>query len=107
MLAFGTQVRGFKPGRSRQIFQGEKKILSTPPFRREVKRFVPCRRFTAYKRSLKCYVEGNFTKLVLIHTTNAVMLHIISFGKLGAKYVKVMGLIRYTNFILRFQLRST
>jgi hypothetical protein len=24
-LAFGTQVRGFKPGRSRRIFQGEKK----------------------------------------------------------------------------------
>jgi hypothetical protein len=28
-LAFGTQVRGFKPGRSRRIFQGEK-ILSMP-----------------------------------------------------------------------------
>jgi hypothetical protein len=24
-LAFGTQVRGFKPGRSRRNFQGEKK----------------------------------------------------------------------------------
>jgi hypothetical protein len=24
VLAFGTQVRGFKPGRSRPIFQGEK-----------------------------------------------------------------------------------
>jgi hypothetical protein len=24
VLAFGTQVRGFKPGRSRQIFEGEK-----------------------------------------------------------------------------------
>jgi hypothetical protein len=23
-LAFGTQVRGFKPGQSRRIFQGEK-----------------------------------------------------------------------------------
>ena len=29
-----------------------KKILSTPSFGREVKPFVPCRRFTAYKRSL-------------------------------------------------------
>jgi hypothetical protein len=29
MLSFGTQVRGFKPGRSRWIFKG-KKILSTP-----------------------------------------------------------------------------
>ena len=24
VLAFGTQVRGFKPGRSRRIFQGKK-----------------------------------------------------------------------------------
>ena len=29
--AFSTQVRGFKPGRSRRIFKGEK-ILSTPSF---------------------------------------------------------------------------
>ena len=29
VLAFGTQVRGFRPGRSRRIFQSEK-ILSTP-----------------------------------------------------------------------------
>ena len=29
VLSFGTQDRGFKPGRSRRIFQGEK-ILSTP-----------------------------------------------------------------------------
>jgi hypothetical protein len=41
-LAFGTQVRGFKPGRSRRIFQGEK-ILSAPSFGREVKPWVPCR----------------------------------------------------------------
>jgi hypothetical protein len=33
-LAFGTQVRGFKPGRSRRIFQGEK-ILSAPSFLRK------------------------------------------------------------------------
>ena len=51
LLAFGTHVRGFKPGRSRRIFQGEK-ILSTPSFRREVKSFVPCRIFTARKISL-------------------------------------------------------
>jgi hypothetical protein len=36
VLAFGAEVRGFKPGRSRQIFQGEK-ILSTPSFGEEVK----------------------------------------------------------------------
>ena len=48
VLAFGTQVRGFKPGRSRPIFQGEK-ILSTPSFRKEVKPFVPF----AYLRHVK------------------------------------------------------
>ena len=36
VLAFGTEVRGFKPGRSRLIFLGEK-ILSTPSFGGEVK----------------------------------------------------------------------
>ena len=51
MLAFGAQVRGFKPGRIHRIFQGEK-ILSTPSFGREVKPFVPCRRFTACIRSM-------------------------------------------------------
>jgi hypothetical protein len=35
-MAFGTQVRGFKPGQSRRIFQGEK-ILSAPSFGRGVK----------------------------------------------------------------------
>jgi len=44
--------RGFKPGRSRQIFKGEK-IFSTPSFGREVKPSVPCRRFAACKRSLE------------------------------------------------------
>ena len=52
VLAFGTQVRGFKPGRSRRIFKGEK-ILSTPSFGGEVKPSVPCRRFSECKRSLE------------------------------------------------------
>jgi hypothetical protein len=39
VLAFGTQVRGFKPVE----FFGRKKILSTPSFGREVKPSVPCR----------------------------------------------------------------
>ena len=51
MLAFGTQARGFKPGRSLPIFQGEN-ILSTPSFGKEVKPFVPYRRFTTCKRFL-------------------------------------------------------
>jgi hypothetical protein len=55
VLASGTQVRGIKPGRSRRIFKVGK-ILSTPPFGRDVKPWVPCRRFAACKRSLKCTV---------------------------------------------------
>ena len=51
MLPLSTQVRGFKPGRSRQDFSGGK-ILSTPSFGGEVKPSVPCRRFAACKRSL-------------------------------------------------------
>ena len=53
MLVFGTQVRGFKSGRNRWIFQDEK-ILSTPSFGREVKPFVPCSIFAACKRTRKC-----------------------------------------------------
>jgi hypothetical protein len=52
VLAFGTQVHGFKPGQSHRIFKGEK-ILSTPSFGGEVKPSVPCRRFVACKRSLE------------------------------------------------------
>jgi hypothetical protein len=52
VLAFGTQDRGFKPGRSRRIFKGQK-ILSTPSFGGGVKPSVPCRRFAACKISLE------------------------------------------------------
>ena len=51
VLSFDTQVRGFKPDRSRWIFQ-EEKILSTPSFGGEVKPSVLCCRFKACKRSL-------------------------------------------------------
>ena len=50
VLAFGTQVRGFIPDRSRRIFQGEK-ILSTPSFGEQVKPSVPCRRLWHVKDS--------------------------------------------------------
>jgi len=50
-LPLSTQVCGFKPGRSRQDFQG-RKILIAPSFGGEVKPSVPCRRFTACKRFL-------------------------------------------------------
>jgi hypothetical protein len=56
MLPSGTQDRGFKPGRSRQIFSGVK-ILKMPSFGREVKQLVPCRTFAARKRTLLDYVE--------------------------------------------------
>jgi hypothetical protein len=53
--AFGTQVRGFAPGRG-----GQKKILSTPFFRGEVKPSVPCHSFTACKRSLNVTCKSAF-----------------------------------------------
>ena len=70
VLAFSIQVRGFKPGRSHQIFQGEK-ILSTPCFGGEVKPSVPCRRFTACKRFLnatwKSGISGKIHQPFLAH----------------------------------------
>ena len=62
VLAFSTQVRGFKPGRSRRIFRA-KKILSTPSFGGEVKPSVPCRRFAACKRSLNLRGSRNLGKI--------------------------------------------
>ena len=65
VLAFSTQVRGFKPGRSRRIFKGEE-ILSTPSsggevkLGGEVKPSVPCRRFVACKRSLNVTWKSTF-----------------------------------------------
>ena len=63
MLTFGTQVREFKPGRSRRIFRGEK-ILSTPSFGREVKPWVPC--LTACKRTLNVPSQ-NLSAMFLAH----------------------------------------
>ena len=50
ILATGSEVREFKPGRGRWIFS-EGEILSMTSFGREVKPLVPCRRFTTRKRS--------------------------------------------------------
>jgi hypothetical protein len=58
-LPLSTQVRGSKPGQSRQDFQG-RKILSAPSFGGEVKLSVPCRRFTACKRSLNVVWKSTF-----------------------------------------------
>jgi hypothetical protein len=58
VLAFSTQVRGFKPGRSRRIFTAKKILgtviiapIPTPSFRGEVKPSVLCRIYAACKRS--------------------------------------------------------
>jgi hypothetical protein len=59
VLASSTEVRGFKPGRSHQIFQGQK-IPSTPSFGGEVKLAVPCHRFAACKRSLNVTWKSAF-----------------------------------------------
>jgi hypothetical protein len=48
VLAFGTQIRGFKLGRSRA-----KKSSARLPSGGEVKPSVPCRRFAACKSSLE------------------------------------------------------
>ena len=71
VLAFRTQVRGFKPGRKRRIFRAEK-ILSTPSFGGEVKPSVPCRRFAACKRSQNLRGSrnlGKFTGQFLAHSS--------------------------------------
>jgi len=65
VLAFGTQVRGFKPGRSRRIFRA-KKILSAPSFGGEVN--------LRHVKEPKINVEfatsgkilGNFSPIVLL-----------------------------------------
>ena len=62
VLAFSTQVRGFKPGRNFRIFR-TKKILGTPSFEGEVKPSVPCRRFAACKRSLNLSGSRNLGKI--------------------------------------------
>ena len=45
ILATGPEVRGFRTGQGRWIFQSVK-ILRMPSFGKEVKPWVPCRRFT-------------------------------------------------------------
>ena len=70
VLAFGTQVRGFKPAEAVGFFRA-KKIVSTPSFGGEVKPSVPCRRFMACKRSLnatwKSGISGKIHRPFLAH----------------------------------------
>ena len=60
VLAFGTQVRGFAPGRIRWIFRAKKSSARLPSFGGEVKPSVPCRSFTACKRSLNVTWKSAF-----------------------------------------------
>ena len=71
VLAFSTQVLGFKPGRNRRIFKGEK-ILSTPSFGGEVKPSVPCRRFATCKRSqngVEVAISAKLPDNILAHSS--------------------------------------
>ena len=49
ILPSGSEVRGFDPGRGRWIFSERKNPMTS--FGREVKPWVPCRIFTARKRT--------------------------------------------------------
>ena len=72
VLAFSTQVRGFKPGRSRRIFKGEK-ILSTPFFGGGVNPSVSCRRFAVCKRSLngvEVVISAKLPDNILAHSSH-------------------------------------
>jgi hypothetical protein len=63
LLVFGTQVRGFKPGRSLRIFRA-KKILSTPSFGGEVKPSVSCRALQHVKEPKSDVDVANFGKIL-------------------------------------------
>ena len=62
VLAFSTQVRGFKPGRSLRIFRA-KKSSACLPSEGKLKPSVPCRRFAACKRSLNLCGSRNLSKI--------------------------------------------
>jgi hypothetical protein len=65
MLASGTRVRGFKPGRRLRIFRA-KNSSTCLPSEGEVKPSVPCRSFVACKKSLTISVEVVIIRLNLI-----------------------------------------
>jgi len=72
VLAFSTQVRGFKPGRSRRLFKDEK-ILSKPSFGWEVKPSFPCRRFAVCKSSLngvEVVISAKLLDNILAHSSH-------------------------------------
>jgi hypothetical protein len=54
---YGTRCCGFRPGRGRWIFIADKKSVARTSFGAEVNPSVPCRRFTACKRTLQSLSE--------------------------------------------------
>ena len=60
----GSEVRGFDPGRGPWIFHSIK-ILNMTSFGREVKPWVPCRRFTARKWTLSLWAK--FVGLYIVY----------------------------------------
>jgi len=63
VLAFGTRVRGVQTKPKSSDFSGEK-ILGAPSFGGDVKPSVPCRKFTACKRTQIDVEVANFGKIL-------------------------------------------
>ena len=89
VLAFSTQVCGFKTGRSRRIFRA-KKILSMPTFGGEVKPSVSCRRFAACKRSLHLRGSRNLGKITTGHLS-CPQFHLSLLGSLASLRTEAHG----------------
>ena len=81
VLAFGTRVRGFKPGRSRRIFS-DGKILSAPSFGGEVKPSVPCRKRTQKWRGSRHFRQNSW-KFLAYSSTCCCCGSLASFQTLG------------------------
>ena len=89
VLAFSTQVCGFKPCQSRRIFRA-KKILSTPSFRGEVKPSVPCRRFAPCKTSLNLRGSRNLGKITTGYLSRP-QFHLSLLGSLASLQTEAPG----------------
>jgi len=77
VLAFSTQVCGFKPGRSRRIFRAKKSS-------------VPCRRFAACKRSLNICGSRNLGKITTGHLSRP-QFHLSLLGSLASLRTEAPG----------------
>ena len=81
VLAFITQVCGFKPGRGRPIFRAKKS---------SVKPSVPCRRFAACKRSLNLRGSRNLGKITIGHLSRT-QFHLSLLGSLASLRTEAPG----------------